>query len=276
MTISILTAPKSTQLTLLATVKTELGVSGSTDDALIGRLIDQAGSVAKAYANRPFFRAQFSEQLRSSRSTRMTLSRLPVLQLDAITYDGGAETVSEYVIENAESGFVYLSTGFSTTGSPVDWVFSYKAGELLPGDDVASTSVNVASADNSYNDVATIPALPANLVAGDKITVAGYTNDAENDGIKTVVSATAAKIIVEETLVVEAEGNAITMAVRNLPEDIERTAIDLVKLWYQTRKQDASLSSLKVGPVEKKMSTGAVPTKNILMGLAPYRVHMQG
>jgi hypothetical protein len=275
MTISILTAPKSTQLTLLATVKTELGVSGSADDALINTLIDQASSMIETYAHRPFYRAQFSEQLASSKTTRMVLSRLPVLQLDAITYDGGAETVADYAIENAESGFVYLSTGFSTTGSPVEWVFSYRAGYLLPGDDVASTAVNVSSVDDSYNDVATTPTIPANLVAGDKITVAGYTNTA-NNGIKTVVSATSTKIIVEETLITEAEGNAITMAVRNLPEVIERIALDLTKMSYQTRKQNSSLSSLKVGPVEQKLKTADAPVKNILLGLTPYRVHMQG
>lgn len=70
---------------------------------------------------------------------------------------------------------------------------------------VAST-ISFANADSSINDTAS--GLPL-LNVGETITVSGTAN---NDGTYTVVSSTAAKIVVEEAITTEAAGTSFTVA----------------------------------------------------------------
>ena len=87
-----------------------------------------------------------------------------------------------------------------------DWAdYSGAAQAVAPGTALrpSSTDVSVSATDNSYNTAGAISF--ASFLAGDSVYVSGCAN-AGNNGTKTVVSATAAKLIVSQTLVTEAAG----------------------------------------------------------------------
>jgi hypothetical protein len=280
MSITVATHPKATQLTTLATVKAELGVDTTTDDALMTVLIDQISGVFETLCNRPFYRAQFIEEVAAIKpiSPRMVLSRLPVLELDEIIYYGDTQTLSEFSIENPEAGFIYRVYGFGRMTSSTDWSFKFKAGYLLPGDDFAGDTITVDSATDTYTDSAS--GFPPALVPGDTFVASGF-GDTTNDGRKTVVTASPSAISVAEGLADEAPGATVAMAFRNLPQAVERACIDNVKLNYQTRKNDPTLISLTVGPVSaKQWATGGGKDSGSKYTLPPelnkYRIHMRG
>lgn len=244
--ISTVTAPVTTRYTSLATVKTELVVSGSSDDDFLTTLIDEASERISAMMNRPLYRAQYKETLAGSGTRRQTLSRLPVVSVDVVTLDGSAQTLSEFTIEDGEAGFIYHEAGFSKSSDPTDWAITYTAGYFCPADDQSGTTLSAAASDDSFNDSAS--GFPLTLRDGDVIN--GETNwtDTANEG-RHVVSGTptAAKIITTSALVDEAEGSTRTLLLRNLPGPIERACIELVKSAYTRRDRDQTVASLKVG-----------------------------
>jgi len=70
-------------------------------------------------------------------------------------------------------------------------------------------TISADSTDNSINDSAT--SFPA-FVAGDKITIQGFTGSTSNNGVGIVVSRTTAKIVISElTLTTDAAGESVTI-----------------------------------------------------------------
>jgi hypothetical protein len=241
-------------------------------------LIDQVSGVIETYCNRPFYRAQFVEEQIMSKptSTRAVLSRLPVVQLDQVTYYGSVQPISDFAIQNANAGFVYHAGGFGKVTTTNDWVFTYKAGYLLPGDDFSGDTITVNASGKTYTDSGA--GFPPALAPGDTF-ITSDASEALNNGRKTVVTATTSVITVSETLADESPGATVAMAFRNLPEAVERAAIDEVKTSYQTRKTDPTLSGLTVGPVAAKYATGTSSSKSsggssLPSQLGKYRVHM--
>jgi hypothetical protein len=74
---------------------------------------------------------------------------------------------------------------------------------------VTATDISASSTDNSINKAA--GSLPV-VVAGDTILIAGFTGTAGNNGLATVVSRTASKIIISgKTLVTDTAGESVTI-----------------------------------------------------------------
>jgi hypothetical protein len=277
--ITVATYPNATQLTTLATVKAELGIDSTADDTLMTTLIDQVSGVIEDLCHRPFYRAQYTEELKGTKpvSTRLVLGRLPVVQLDEISYYGDAQTLSDFAIQNSNAGFIYHSYGFARTTHTNDWSIKYKAGYLLPGDDVSASTISVDASASTYTDSAA--GFPPALAPGDSFVVGGL--DSTNNGRKTVVTASTSVIEVSETLSDQTAGATASIVFCNLPEVVERAAIDMVKVSYQTRKTDPTLGSLTVGPVSAKYQTGGSEDSGqskytLPPGLGKYRVHMRG
>ena len=127
------------------------------------------------------------------------------------------------------------------------YTVTYTAGYLLPDDDMSSQTISASAVDNSFNDSAR--GFPL-LVAGDTIETSGFTN-AGNNGVFTVVSRTASKVIVSATLTTEAAAASNkSFIVRTLPRDLERAAIDTVKAWYLSRKRDTTILTKKIGDLQ--------------------------
>lgn len=77
------------------------------------------------------------------------------------------------------------------------------------GVQVSGTDLSAAASDDSYNSGAAAFVV-ANYQAGDKVYVSGFAT-AGNNGVKTVVSCTTAKLIVEEALTNESAGPSVTV-----------------------------------------------------------------
>jgi hypothetical protein len=126
--------------------------------------------------------------------------------------------------------------GIVSVGGELNFEFSYGSfdtamqaallGTWTLAMNLASTTVAVDDADNSYNSTGL-----ALLRAGDKITVAGFTTPA-NNGVKTVVSSTGTKIVVAEAgLVDEASGDSVTIvsARKVLKAGVDRQSFTLMR-----------------------------------------------
>ena len=222
-------------------------MSGSSDDAFLLTLIDEASERITSMVHRPLYRAQYTELLPGSNSRRLSLSRLPVVSVDAVSYDGTATSnLSDVSIEDGEAGFVDYLSGWGRAASPIIWSVTYTAGYFCPADDQSGTTLSAAASDDSFNDSGS--GFPLTLRAGDVVSGETDWTDTANEGRHVVTSTpTAAKIITTSTLVDEAEGSTRTLLLRNLPGPIERACIELVKSAYTRRDRDQTVSSLKVG-----------------------------
>lgn len=232
--------PNSTALTTVTRVKEELGITSTDDDSFIERLIDEASETI-AYKARPMYRAEWLETRAGSGRETLTVARYPLASLGTVLLDDSAITDAE--IGDAQAGILFRPWGFDYGADPTEWSFTYTAGYFLPGDDIDG-SISVVSGDDSYNSAGSI--FPALLRAGDVLYADGFSNSA-NNGFKTVTSATTSKIIVNASLTTETAGSR-TLALRNLPGNIERIAHDMVAMVYQSRDRDSTLKSLTIGP----------------------------
>ncbi len=102
----------ASDLAALADVKTWLSGSsgiGSTDDALIARLITDVSGAISAYLGRPsLIPRAFTEQLDGNGKPRLFLQHYPVLQLDALVVDNVAVPAAPLPGAGAPHGRGYL------------------------------------------------------------------------------------------------------------------------------------------------------------------------
>ncbi len=115
-------ALSSHALTLTDTVKDELGITGSTLDSVIERLINAASREMERIAGRHFERVTAQQDMVASfGSTKLILPRAPVSSVSAIaeldiegnvvlTYDA-----STYRVDDAEAGLVERPQGWDST-----------------------------------------------------------------------------------------------------------------------------------------------------------------
>lgn len=151
--ITVLTAAETRDLTELATVKEALGITGVADDALLARLISAASRIIEDFTDRVFARELVTEKLGADKgelgggagSPRMMLTRIPILMVDAVRFDGDPVDLETIEVENADAGFLFRREGFSETLierqeiervrtgrlEPL-WEFDYTAGFVLP------------------------------------------------------------------------------------------------------------------------------------------------
>jgi hypothetical protein len=129
-------AAEGTDLTTLAAVKADLGLSGTEDDALLADLINRASAMIMSYCGRAFAREALSETFRPScRLPNLMLARRPVVS-DGLAVTEAGETLASADWElDARSGLLYRLDG---ADGRIDWpaakiVVTYAAGYILPG-----------------------------------------------------------------------------------------------------------------------------------------------
>lgn len=269
--ITVITPARSTGLTLVAKVKTEIKVTSSDDDSFISDLIAEASSAISDHLNRDLARCVVSEGLPSYHKNTLMLSRTPVVAVSQVLQQGDngfdpstgdVLDSTEYWISNADAGFLFKRTGWRTSeiiGFPAVfspdvsylpeqpntkiWTAQYTGGYLLPGDDVTSSSISAIASDSSFNLVGA--RLPL-LVVGDLVMASGFSN-AGNNGTFVVKSCTDTKLVVTGNLIDEAAGQNVSLAVRNLPSSVERAAIETIKGWYFGRDRDWTTKMERIG-----------------------------
>lgn len=200
MAVTVTAAATSYDLTVKATVKTELGISGNGDDALIDVLISQASAVIRAACNREFARETVQETLKASGKSLLMMTRTPIISVTSIALDGVTVDSSDYSVDEPGAGLIFSSCGWQETAKKLSGI-----GQLPVG--------------NSRAYLYTV------------IYVAGY--------ILPGMSGT-----------------------RDLPADIERACIDLVKAYYLGRDRDPTIESESVpdvGSVKYNVSEVGIP-----------------
>lgn len=144
--LEIITSATSKQLTTVTAIKAELGITDTTQDALLGSLIDQASDAIADYCGRPFAREVYKETIPGHGSNRLVLNRTPIVSVASVVAD--SEIILDYLIEDPGAGILYRKTGWRWT-PPIGWnityfplsgqeellfAVQYAAGYLLPAD----------------------------------------------------------------------------------------------------------------------------------------------
>lgn len=132
MAITVVTPPSSTLLTTTQRFKDELGVTGSTDDTIIGRFIERASSAIEAYCQRKFAQQRIIETMKSSGGTVLLLARYPVVTLHEVEYKSTTVAASKYFLDDAASGILANPTDGWIRTSELDYAIDYTYGYVLP------------------------------------------------------------------------------------------------------------------------------------------------
>ena len=144
--LTILTTATATDLTTLAVVKAELGLTSGTDDAWILQAIARASGQVERCCDVRFRRETVRETIRYEyrwgsvgTPASLRLERYPVLSVSSII-EAGTTLTSDDWEGDADSGYVAMKGALTRLSSdtPTDWasgkiVVEYVAGYLLPG-----------------------------------------------------------------------------------------------------------------------------------------------
>jgi hypothetical protein len=109
--LQVLTAASSTNLTTVSRVKVELGVTTGEKDAWISQAIPAASKLIEGEANNFWAYQQYLETIPGSGSARLVLARTPVIGTPTIVIDNG--TVADFTVEDADAGILYRRQGWT-------------------------------------------------------------------------------------------------------------------------------------------------------------------
>lgn len=132
MSITITVPATETRLTTLERVKAELGVTDTTDDAVLEGMLDRASSAIADETRRVFGVHTVTETLDGTGSRLLGLSRTPIIAVSAVLEDGTA--ITDYSIEDAGAGALYRANGWGRSGGLRMWgTEAFSSGYILPG-----------------------------------------------------------------------------------------------------------------------------------------------
>ncbi len=132
--LTIVTPAETHNMTVLATVKDELGITDTALDARLNRWITEASWFIRDYCGRTFAEEILSEQWRGvslACGSPLILSRRPVSDITSVTVDGAALDTDEYEV-HPDSGRLWRLSGDSrATWCAGKIVVAYTAGYAL-------------------------------------------------------------------------------------------------------------------------------------------------
>ena len=249
----LLVAPHSRNLSTLAAVKEEINLGADTSsDAFVNNLLGQASSEIEAKLGYPLYRAHVRESFPGPGGSVLQLDRRPVHLLTEVTYLGVAQDLTGYDISDEEHGQI-VSVGRWDETVRRDWGVSYWGGYLLPGDNVADGGFTAAALDKSFNSTALLFPI---LLPGEWV-LAGSGWNTANQGLHRVVTSTAGKIVVEETLVDDLGSAVKALGVSTLPDHLERACLQLTKILFHDRDKHPGIVSQEIDGVAEKFDLEA-------------------
>ena len=146
MTVTVTSPATHKAFTTLTAIKAELGITASTDDNMLVQMILEATDYIIGYCGRTFAREAVTETFDAFGGSMAMLTITPVIAVSAVTLDGSTVSSTSYSIDDANAGFLFRETGWTTThisASHVenvilsqgrrDWSVSYSAGYIMPG-----------------------------------------------------------------------------------------------------------------------------------------------
>lgn len=130
--LTVSSAATSQDLTILSSLKTELGITGTSEDTRLAAWIRQASNTIATECNRVFGQETLSELFRLSTSTeQIVLARYPVASIASVTEDSTLLESTSYEVDS-ETGILYrLSTDCRVCWNARKIVVVYDAGYIL-------------------------------------------------------------------------------------------------------------------------------------------------
>jgi uncharacterized phiE125 gp8 family phage protein len=129
MALTVVTAASTHDLTQLATLKAALGISVTTYDTLLARLITAASRAIEAATGRVFAQETVDETLPGSDRYRLQLARTPVKSVTSVNLDDATLDTSEYSIEDGASGALFRAQGWWSVRSVAGWIEPMRTSE---------------------------------------------------------------------------------------------------------------------------------------------------
>jgi hypothetical protein len=253
MTVLIQDPAESLDLTTLAHVKSEIlgSTDATSDDDFFNRLIREASDTISGLTGRRFERGQYQEIVWGRGKSTIRVSRRPVAEISAISLLGTAVDLTDVEILDPEEGLLYNPAGWDDNAR---LLVSYRGGFFLPGEDVATSAVEIAGDPTNTLTLTGTLTWPQHAVRvsagsdtdpvalGDFVSVSGFSAAANNDKHR-ITDLTTTVLTTDSALVTQATGGSIkTMSFNTLPGELERAAILLVRAGYMARDRDPALS----------------------------------
>jgi hypothetical protein len=200
----------------------------------------------------------------------VTWGDIPATALDTLRFTGESlkfaiETITSNEIRYDRQVSDLVQVGAEANGG-INWELSYGAVDLLlegalfsdweAEKTITDTTISAANADSSFNDSGS--GFPSFSV-GQWIKVSGFTGDPSNNGFFKVVTATAAKITVDGTLVDDAAGESVTIKGTMIRNGITKKSY-VVEKQFADITQFISYTGMVVADMSLEVNAGAILT----------------
>lgn len=267
MSFRVLERSRYQALVTVATVKDYLGITTSTDDAILAALVERVSSLFEAELGRPLVRQRILETFPLTERRRLVLTVLPVDQdLVTVEIDGTADT--DFLAEGAHVGVLYRSGGWggSAPGPEDDEHLvevTYTAG-YVPADAIQTWATGLTLTLGQWlRPTTTSTAYTVPLLY--QVTTPG----ASGSGPEPTWPTTAGATVTAGTAVLTAR------SAETVPAAMQQLALYAVQLLYQARKREAGLTKLDADGFSATWSPDASAAAGlpevVCRGLAPWR-----
>lgn len=258
MSLRVTAAAADHMLCTRADVKTRLGISGSTYDAIIDGAIVAVSSAIEKECGRIFARQTYSETLRGLGRVNLVLAQYPI-DADSTTATVDDTAVTDYSVTEHEIGILWRDSGWDISSpksgqdSESNVVIAYKAGYVLPNW-ISEWTAGATKAVGEWSQVKSGSTPVKDLLFE-------CTNAGTTDGSTEPTWPTSAGATVTDNGVVWTARHA-----SELPADLEEAALVAAISWY---RGDATISQYvkreRLGPqeieyhAENAMAISALP-----------------
>lgn len=143
-------------LTTLAIVKDDLGITDTSSDTRLERMILQASEAIGRYCNRTFRKASATDKLRPNGLRKLVLAQTPLVSLTSMLDDTSAVDITTWSIEDAGAGVILCTSPTIPNDPPVPWSIgrdplmglgtrslsvTYIGGYVLPNDSTGTVNL---------------------------------------------------------------------------------------------------------------------------------------
>lgn len=286
------TATAPTDLTTLTSLKLFLGISGSTDDTLLGELIDAVSGRIETLANRTFAATDYHEWYSIGSQPMLVLRQWPLIEVDriatgtgnalAVAYSGSAIRATVSVSDTAVRLVSYSTAGaktensltFATNGSAsalktaIDAVSGWTATVLnnvpskdlhrVGGQDAKAETVTLTYADDDDCEYQVdyqrgIVTIDRHFVVPSAVYGRGF-----HDGPQHFPRGS-------RNVLVEYRAGFET-----IPAEIQQIANELAAQAYRAAKRDSTLSSESLGDYSYTLADQTVVTQHMMQRISMY------
>ena len=119
---------QASDLCLLADVREYLGLTVTTSDNLLQRMITSCSTWIKSWSNRDYVTGTYTDRFDGNDYREITVSQYPIVSISSITIDGVTVDPTKYKADSEGFPFIELTDGTVFTRGTKNVVISYTAG----------------------------------------------------------------------------------------------------------------------------------------------------